>query len=296
MNDSSKATLIMYADDMMIGSSNKEEVQTAIKGLEKWTEENYLHINKEKTVQMVFRKGGKQAKRDKILLNGDSLEIVNKYKYLGITLQTTGRSFKAHVREKSAAAIRSIYKVRNITKLSTDTAMLLFNSTIAPIVTYGIEIVWEKLTLSDLTEIEKVKAYFMKRAMGVSKTSPSRLVYVLMKESLFIDDIRAKYLLPSTGPSQKLQELREMKRKEIEEDFYNSSAICDRSWTKECQDQRHVITRLAVHGFHHKICRNTTYHKPNNDCICSLCEQKCSTYHITVCPKREKTISEYSRE
>ena len=46
---------------------------------------------------------------------------------------------------------------------------------ITPIVTYGIEIVWEKLTIKDFERIEKVKASFMKRVMGVGMNAQSRM-------------------------------------------------------------------------------------------------------------------------
>ena len=64
--------------------------------------------------------------------------------------------------------------------------MTLFKAAITPIATYGISIIWDKL-MRDLTQIEKVKARFMKRAVRVGKTAPSRLAYILMRESFFID-------------------------------------------------------------------------------------------------------------
>jgi hypothetical protein len=127
---------------------------------------------------------------------------------------------------------------------------------------------------------------FMKRAMGVGKTAPSRLVYQLMRETYFVEDIRLQHHLPSTGPYQELMKSRDRKREEIDPEFYNTTAMLERTWSRECQDQRHVETRLALHGFHHKICRNTKFHKPDKDCVCMLCGQGCDTYHITRCTRR----------
>jgi hypothetical protein len=61
---------------------------------------------------------------------------------------------------------------------------------------------WDKLTIGDLNKIEKIKAMFMKRAMGVGKTAPSRLVYQLMRETYFVEDIRLQHHLPSTRKMQ----------------------------------------------------------------------------------------------
>lgn len=291
-----QTTIIMYADDMVIGSQNKVELQETVNKLEEWAHQNQLAVNEDKTFHMTFRKGGRRAAEDTITLAGSPLKTVNRYKYLGITMQTTATSFSIHVQDRTAAAIKAIYNIKNLTKLTTDTAMTLFHTTIAPIVTYGIEIIWQKLTVSDLNKIEKVKASFMKRITGTGKTAPSRLIYELMRETYFIEDIRITYLLPSTEPYQKAVKVREQKRKEINEEFYTSSAMTDRNWTRECQTLRHVVTRLAIHGFHHKVCENKKFHQPTEDCRCALCGDKCKLYHITECKNRTKSINEYSKE
>ncbi|KAJ4435118.1 hypothetical protein ANN_23693 [Periplaneta americana] len=70
---------------------------------------------------------------------------------------------------------------------------------ITPIASYGIELIWEKLTNNDLAKLENVKARFLKRVLGVEKQSPTRIVYVLAKEIFFIEDLRLELMLPSTA-------------------------------------------------------------------------------------------------
>ena len=111
--------------------------------------------------------------RDRIIMFNEPLHIVGKYKYLGITLQTTATSFDSHIQERAAAAIKSSYNIPNITNLSTSTAMALLNKAIAPVITYGIEIIWEKLKIGDMIRIEKIKTMYMKRILGVGKAVPS---------------------------------------------------------------------------------------------------------------------------
>ena len=101
------STLIMYADDMILGSTNKEELQEDINTLHQWETENDLIINRDKTAQMIFRRRGKIKRSDNIMMNGEPLKITNRYKYLGITLQTTVSSFRIHIEEKTAAARNS---------------------------------------------------------------------------------------------------------------------------------------------------------------------------------------------
>ena len=61
---------------------------------------------------------------------------------------------------------------------------------------------------------------------------------------------------------------------------------------KANQEQRQVVTRFAIHGFHHKLSKNKKFHKPTADCECGWCER----YHIVNCENRIKTITEYSKE
>lgn len=296
IKNSPTASLILYADDMALGCSDKEELQKTLHELEKWTEENGFSINLRKTVHMTFRKGGRASIKDSLTLNNEPLEKVNKFKYLGITLQTKATSFSYHVQERTAAAVKAIYSIKNIALLSLGTAMILFKTTISPIVTYGIEEIWEKLTISDLERMEKVKARFLKCALRVGTNTPSRLVYELARETYYIEDLRLSLLLPSTRQYIKHIEKRNVKKMDIAPEFYSVEAMIDRNWSKENQDQRHVITRYSIHGFHHKICKIKKFHEPSEECVCELCNKTCDRYHITKCNNRTKSLNEYAKD
>ena len=95
-------------------------------------------------------------------MHGKPLEIVPKFTYLGITLQTMLSSFRIHIQERVATAIKAIYSIKYLQQLSTKTAMTLFKTVIALIATYGINTIWDKLTARDLMQLEKIKARFMK--------------------------------------------------------------------------------------------------------------------------------------
>ena len=75
--------------------------------------------------------------------------------------------------------------------------------------------------------------------------------------------------------------LREVQGKgdSIEESFYSIDAMVNREWTQEEYDLRHVMTRFAIHGFHHRICSRKTFHMVNQECICVLCSEQCDIYH-----------------
>ncbi|PNF13826.1 hypothetical protein B7P43_G12433 [Cryptotermes secundus] len=286
--------LIMYADDMTIGGKNIEELQEASTTLENWARQNKLQINKNKTQLMTFRKGGRKGKNDEIKFNGEHIKSVKQYKYLGLTLQSTSTTFTAHITEKCTAAIKAIYTIRNLQLLSLETAMKIFHAKICPILLYGIEITWEKLSKQNLRKMEQVKARYLKLALGLPKNTQSRLTYELCKENFLIEELR--YQLPSTKNSEEVIKERKQKREEIWEEFYSTDAMTDRTWTGPNRKLRHTITRLATHGFHHKICKNERFHEANDACVCKHCDKKCSRYHITICKNLTTSITEYSRE
>ena len=76
-------------------------------------------------------------------------------------------SFAYQIQERATAAIKAIYGKKNLKKHTT-TAMALFKNVITPIVTYGIEIVWEKLTVKEtLRRLRKSKrAYEISNGSG----------------------------------------------------------------------------------------------------------------------------------
>ena len=78
-------------------------------------------------------------------------------------------------------------------------------------------------------------------------------------------------------------------------DFYTKDAMLDRKWEQENQELRHLFTRLAIHGFHHKICNSATYHIPSENCVCRLCGNRCDRYHIAKCMKRVKSLKDYGK-
>ena len=180
--------------------------------------------------------------------------------------------------------------------LRVQTAMRLFEAKILPTLTYGIEIIWEHLTERQLKSIESLKARFLKRAMALSKYTLSRLTYMMAWETFLLEDLMFKHLLQRTAPVTAVLQDRRGKQEEIWDDFFVTEAMTTDSWKTANYELRHMVTRLAVHGFHDKVCRNKKYHTPMVTCVCELCERPCERYHILTCANRSKHLSEYARE
>lgn len=245
---------------------------------------------------MVFRKGGRIPANANLMLENEPLKIVNKFRYLGLSIQTTASSFNVHIQERTAAAVRAIFAIKKLSSLSLDTAMKLFHTTIAPVVTYGLEMIWDKLSISDMERIEKVKARFLKRALGAGKFAPNRYMYLLARETFFIEDLRMKMALPSNESYNEVIARRTTKQRGVDSNFFCTDAMIYRDWTKPNQPQRYAIVGLAIHGYHHKMCQNSRFHQPDEKCVCKFCVKKCELYHFSECRNRIGSLTDLIKD
>jgi hypothetical protein len=88
---------------------------------------------------------------------GTALEFVNSYKYLGFTFQPSGKTFTKHVADRCRLGQLAMLSITKLPLISISTAINLFDIKISPIVTYGNQVIWPYLSVSDLRQLEKVK-------------------------------------------------------------------------------------------------------------------------------------------
>ena len=80
--------LLLFVDDVVLGSSTSAGLQNQISSLQKASDSLGLTVNLDKTKVMIFRKGGHIASGKIWFYNSSKLEIVNSCKYLGYSLIT----------------------------------------------------------------------------------------------------------------------------------------------------------------------------------------------------------------
>ena len=167
-----KLNTLMYADDLILISRSKEDLQKKIDILHEYCLKWKLNINTKKTKIMVFNRGNKLINAD-IKLNGVSLENVKSIKYLGFTISAKNCSFLPTIENLSIRANRAIFALNNrikLSKLPAKLAIKIFNSQIAPILLYGSEVWGPYLNYDfiewDKTKIEQVHTQFLKRVLG----------------------------------------------------------------------------------------------------------------------------------
>jgi hypothetical protein len=140
-----------------------------------------------------------------------------------------------------------------------------------------------------------VKPAYLKKALRVSWYTSSWLVCPHKRKSAD-KDLQYKLLQPSSNTANKLIIQRQMKENELWFWFYSTEAVINRERTKFNYNLRHFVTRMAVHGFNHKICQTKGYHSPNKNCQCKLSDSECRRYHITDCKGRTTLLSSYAEE
>ena len=166
--------VLLFADDTVLFSKSKEDLQTALNIFSEYCTTWKLTINTAKTKVMIFS-SGRQGKNLKFHVNGAELEIVNEYKYLGIYLARSGAFAKAkkHIVDQANYALFSLQrKIRHL-NLPIDLQIELFNKMIKPILLYGCEI-WGH---GNLESIERVQLKFLKQILNLKKSTPSFMVY-----------------------------------------------------------------------------------------------------------------------
>lgn len=174
--NSTKLNCLIYADDVLLLSESKEGLQSCLDSLQVYCDYWKLKINIDKTKVMIFSAGKIKTENIKFKLNDTVIEIVDKYKYLGILLSYNGNFKHAadHMYQKSLKAIFSLKSsILDYDSMSSTLKLKLFDTLIRPILTYGAEI-WigdyniKEKTL-DTLPFEKIHNRFCKYLLGVHK-------------------------------------------------------------------------------------------------------------------------------
>ena len=174
--DSFKFFLMLYADDIVLFGNTHEELQDNLNTLSDYCNRWRLVVNDLKTKVVIFRKGGTIPRNLEFVYQGNKIEIVNKFSYLGVVF-TTGGSFANAQSTLSGQALKAIFKMNKylykFTSISVEHRIQLFDKLVTPILNYGSE-VWG---FQKADAIEKVHMKFCKSVLGVKKTTQNDFIY-----------------------------------------------------------------------------------------------------------------------
>ena len=169
-----KLYLLHYADDIVIFAESPEELQIALDTVRSYCDTWKLQVNVSKTKVVVFSKG-KIRQKPVFYYNGETLEIVDDFSYLGIKFNYNGKfgKTKKHLVDKARKAMFSLVRKARKLFLPIDLQLHLFDSMITPILLYGSE-VWG---CENVDVIDQFYLKFCKSLLDVKQTTPSVMVY-----------------------------------------------------------------------------------------------------------------------
>ena len=171
-----KIFMLLYSDDIVLFANNPEELQEGLDLLYNYCKRWKLKINVAKTKIMVFRRGGILPRNLIFYYDGEPIEIVSKFKYLGVVF-TSGGPFSEAQNTLAGQAQKAIFKMNKylnkFTYLSPRHKLELFDKLISPILNYGVE-VWGFVQGNI---IERVHLQFCKRLLGVKKNTQNDFIY-----------------------------------------------------------------------------------------------------------------------
>ena len=169
-----KMFILLYADDTILLADSPEELQKGLDSMNDYCSKWKLNMNKDKTKVMIFSRGKSKKEPPVFKIGNNTLEIVDKYCYLGVLFNYNG-SLSSAVEQNAKKGVRAMFSLlrrgREL-KLSFKTQIDLFDQIVAPVLTYGCE-VWGYEKLDDIFAVQKK---FYKYMLKLSTSTPTAMV------------------------------------------------------------------------------------------------------------------------
>ncbi|CAF1117913.1 unnamed protein product, partial [Brachionus calyciflorus] len=174
-----KMDILAYADDLLLISSNKKELQEMLDIVTETGRELEIKFNPEKTLYTVLNKKTIRKRnekifdrwQDKLTLDECEIEEVNCIKYLGVEIVIENDD-KRHIEKSKRAALTSLARLRTLEILTDKTDSYLrghLNKThIMPVLFYGAETI--KLTRPKIISLKKIEGKIMRSIYGLPKS------------------------------------------------------------------------------------------------------------------------------
>ena len=138
--DNDIISVLAYADDLVLIAENEADLQLLLNILQRWCSKWRLCVNVDKTKIMHFRNKSKPLTEVNFVINGQPLECVGEYKYLGIMMDQFNDFVKTAELLASSAG-RALGSVINKVKANKDLGFnsytTLVDNCVVPILLYG---------------------------------------------------------------------------------------------------------------------------------------------------------------
>ena len=170
-----KVPCLLYADDLVLCGESEESLSRLVERFGRICKRRGLKVNVDKSKVMVI---GKERTPCRILLDGEQLEQVSEFKYLGYMLDERGTddaecNRKVVSGRKVSGAIKALVNEKG---LSLDCARILHESMLSPVLLYGSEsMVWDK---SYRSKVQAVQMDNLRSVLGVRRIDKIRNEFI----------------------------------------------------------------------------------------------------------------------
>lgn len=169
---------LLYADDIVVFAETPHTLQLMMNRISEYSKRWSLEINASKSKVMVFRNNhGRFASGERWFYNGEEVEIVKEFKYLGVKL-TPNMKFEKHLAEKRKAALSLINaswkKVIANKNVLLSTKYQVFCSVVRSSLCYAAQ-VWGCFRYEVL---ERAMRDFLKKVFNIPYNAPNYAIYL----------------------------------------------------------------------------------------------------------------------
>ena len=169
--------LLLFADDLVLVSQSESGLQAELHALHAFCTNRGLTVNMAKNKAVVFNQRTYKAN---LVLAGQAVEQVDRYKYLGLVMHQNG-TFTCAVESLKSAAQRALFALQaRCAELGIGDTQLrckLYDAVFKPVLSYGCEVWVPLVSDTSLEELERVHLSFLRRILDVPRATAAKHLY-----------------------------------------------------------------------------------------------------------------------
>ena len=170
--------LLLYVDDLVLISKSTHGFQMHLYGLEHFCRAVEMQVNISKTKILIFSNKRKQS-RHTFFFEGNILEEVNEYKYLGIDFNNR-LNWEDCRNKRILGGWKELYSLQNICRevdlWDYKTIKVLFGLLVCPVMLYGCELWASSTPVSKWKQIEKIQKLLIMSKFKIKSLVPYEIM------------------------------------------------------------------------------------------------------------------------
>jgi hypothetical protein len=165
--------MLLFADDIVLFTTNPVSLQSQLNAVHQYSIKWGLKINVNKTKICIFEKQRTHC-NFRWNINGECIEIVDSFCYLGIKFNYTGNmtNIVKTLNDQALKAYGHLLSIFSRVNVDVKTKLELFDALVTPIIMYGSE-VWG---IYKIAEVDKLHYKFCKYVLGVRPSTSNAAV------------------------------------------------------------------------------------------------------------------------